>query len=573
MNIQNKIVTCILLIIVLSSNVLLSVARDSPFTRKGTGPKYWIAYEHCWVTDVAIPEARWKANIDWMDKNFKSFGYDMICNDGWIEAAQTIDEHGYIVKYNDDWEHSFKYWAEYLAQRDMKLGVYYNPMWMTKAAYDRNVTVKGTNYKAQDIVGPISFNEPLYWVDADKAGAKEWIQGYVNYFIEIGATYLRIDFLENYEKNYGTAKYIHVLDWIKEAAGDKIFLSLVMPNCFDHGRNEITYGDMIRIDDDCFDGGWEFISNRRRGQQKAIWPQYGNAFDGFIGFADIGGRGQLILDGDFIRLNTMANDRERMFLFSLMVMGGSALAIADQYDTIGESAWIYQNTELLALNDQGFVGKPLSYDHKDIVGSSTWAGQLPNGDWVVGLFNREETKQIRSIDFDRDLGISGTVGNVRDLWAHTDLGAMSGGYSVELAPHECKIIKIKNNSLKYEAEFASMMNGAKKSIKDFKYSASGYVGDFANTGASILLAVEVPAKGEYTLQVRYANAEQASGTGSLYINDNKVSKQIAFPVLGKNEWGTVSTKVSLAQGVNLISIQKDKGDNGLFSVDCLQIDK
>lgn len=573
MNIQHKIVMCILLIIVLSSNILLSVARDSPFTRKGTGPKYWIAYEHCWVTNAAIPEARWKANIDWMNQHFKSFGYDMICNDGWIEAAQTIDEYGYIVKYNDDWEHSFKYWADYLAQRDMKLGVYYNPMWMTKAAYDHNVTVKGTNYKAQDIVGPISFNEPLYWVDADKAGAKEWIQGYVNYFIEIGATYLRIDFLENYEKNYGTAKYIQVLEWIKEAAGDKIFLSLVMPNCFDHGRNEITYGDMIRIDDDCFDGGWEFISNRRRGQQKAIWPQYGNAFDGFIGFADIGGRGQLILDGDFIRLNTMANDKERMFLFSLMVMGGSALAIADQYDTIGESTWVYQNTELLALNDQGFVGKPLSYDHKDIAASSTWAGQLPNGDWVVGLFNREETKQIRSIDFYRDLGITGIVENVRDLWAHADLGAMSGGYSVELAPHECRIIKIKNNSLKYEAEFTSMMGGAKKSISDFKYSGSGYVDDFQNTGASILLAVEVPAKGEYTLQIRYANSEKESGTGSVYINDNKISKQMGFPVLDKNEWGTVSTRVSLVQGINFISIQKDKGDNGLFCLDYLQIDK
>ena len=573
MNIQNRIVTCFLLMIILSSNAFISVARDSPFTRKGTGPKYWIAYEHCWVTNVAIPEARWKANIDWVDQNFKSFGYDMICNDGWIEASQTVDENGYIVKYNDDWEHSFKYWADYLAQRGMKLGVYYNPMWMTKAAYDRNITVIGTNYKTQDIVGPISFNEPLYWVDADKPGAKEWIQGYVNYFIEIGATYLRIDFLENYEKNYGTAKYIQVLEWIKEAAGNKIFLSLVMPNCFDHGHNEITYGDMIRIDDDCFDGGWEFISNRRRGQQKAIWPQYGNAFDGFIGFADIGGRGQLILDGDFMRLNTMANDKERMFLFSLMIMGGSALAIADQYDTIGESAWIYQNTELLELNDQGFVGKPLSYDHNDITASSIWAGQLPNGDWVVGLFNREETKQIRRIDFSRDLGITGTVEHVRDLWAHTDLGAMSGGYSVELAPHECRMIKIKNPLLKYEAEFTSMMGGAKKNTLNFGYNGSGYVSDFQHTGANIFLAVEVPAKGEYTLQIRYANSDKEAGIGSLYINDRKISKPMVFPTLGKNEWGTVSIKASLVQGVNFISIQKDKGDNGLFSLDYLQINK
>lgn len=575
MNIQNKIIVVLGLIFILLAGTLESSGRDSPFTRKGTGPKYWIAYEYCWIKDVAIPEDRWKANIDWVDANFKSYGYDMICNDGWIEAAQTIDENGYIVKYNDDWEHSFKYWADYLADKNMKLGVYYNPMWMTKAAFEKNVTVKGTSIKAQDITGPISFNEPLYWVDVDKKGAKEWIQGYVKYFINIGAKYLRIDFLENYEKNYGTAKYIQALEWIEEAAGNEIFLSLVMPNCFDHGRNELIYGDMIRIDDDCFDGGWEFVSNRRRGQHKAIWPQYGNAFDGFIGFADIGGRGQMILDGDFIRMNTMANDKERIFKFSLMVMGGSALAIADQYDTVENHAWVYQNKEMLELNDLGFVAKPLSYDPKDIVKSSTWAGQLPNGDWVVGFFNREETKQFRSIDFERDLGITGgNVENVRDLWKHTDIGSVSGGYSVELAPHECQIIRIKNKTLKYEAEFASMIGGAQKRNSSFRYSGTGYVNNFEREDSRVLFAVEVPSKGKYTLQIKYANASGKTSVASLYVNNNKVTKQLNMPALNnKSEWNTSEIKVSLESGINFISIQKDATDTGSFNLDYIQIVK
>jgi len=575
MNIQNKIIALLVLILFLLAGIPDSIARDSPFTRKGTGPKYWIAYEYCWNNNVAIPEDRWKANIDWVDANFKSYGYDMICNDGWIEAAQTIDENGYIVKYNDDWEHSFEYWADYLAKKDMKLGVYYNPMWMTKAAYDKNVTVKGTNIKAQDITGPICFNEPLYWVDVDKKGAKEWIQGYVKYFINIGAEYLRIDFLENYEKNYGTAKYMQALEWIKEAAGNDIFLSLVMPNCFDHGRNELLYGDMIRIDDDCFDGGWEFVSSRRRGQQKALWPQYGNAFDGFIGFADIGGRGQMILDGDFMRMNTMANDKERMFKFSLMIMGGSALAIADQYDTVDSHAWVYQNKELLELNDLGLVAKPLSYDHKDAVRSSIWAGQLPNGDWVVGLFNREDTKQVRSIDFEKDLGISGgNVANVRDLWKHTDLGNVSGGYSVDLAPHECQIIRIKNNSFKYEAEFASMMGGVQKQTSSFRYSGIGYAGNFDSEDSRILFAVEVPSKGEYTLQAKYANASGNTATASIYVNDKKIAKQLTMPSLNnQNEWNISEMKVSLESGFNFISIQKDVANNGSFNLDYIHLIK
>src|SRR5690606_7951525 len=53
------------------------------------------------------------------------------------------------------------------------------------STFDSNVEVMGTNSKAQDIVGPISFNDPLYWVDTDREGAKEWIQGYVKHFIDI----------------------------------------------------------------------------------------------------------------------------------------------------------------------------------------------------------------------------------------------------------------------------------------------------------------------------------------------------------------------------------------------------
>jgi alpha-glucosidase len=367
----------------------------------------------------------------------------MISNDGWIEQAQTIDANGYITKYNNDWKNGFSEWHQYLSDRNLKMGIYYNPLWLTKAAYRQNVKVKGTNYSARDIVGDKSFNSELHWVDVEKLGAKEWIQGYVHHFKKLGATYLRIDFLRDYEDFYGKEKYEQALKWIVEAAGDDLFLSLVMPNCFNHGVTELKYGDMIRIDDDCFKGGWDFVSNRRRGEKKENWPQFGNAFDGFINFADIGGKGQMILDGDFMRMNTLSSDDERKFLYSLMIMGGSALAIADQPQTIGDHIWVYQNKELNELNDLGFAAKPISNNMNDKDNSSRWIGQLSNGDWVVGLFNREDSIQTRKIDFEKELGIkSGQVKNVRDLWEHKDLGSMSEQYSVALNPHACKIIRI-----------------------------------------------------------------------------------------------------------------------------------
>lgn len=453
----------IILAFLLSLASIFAGARDSKYTRKGTGPMYWIAYEYCFESNVPISEFRWQKNIDWMAENFRDYGYDMISNDGWIEAAQTINSNGYITKYNSGWKNGFDYWSKYIADKGMKMGIYYNPLWMTKKAYEQNCQVLGSDKTTQEIAGYHSFNGELHWVDVDKEGAEQWVKGYVRYFINLGAKFLRIDFLENYENNYGTDRYAKALRWIMEEAGDEIFLSLVMPNCFNHAKTELVYGDMIRVDDDCFKGTWDFVSGRRRGQHRANWPQYGNLFDGMVAFSDVAAKGQMVLDGDFMRLNTMKSLDEMRFKFSIMVMGGSALTIADQYDTITDEAMeVYRNEELIALNKAGFVARPLSNDIKDI-NSSRWVGQLPNGDFVVGLFNREEETLSYSIDFSKELGIkNGKAKKVRDLWEHKELGSMTAKYEVSLAPHSCKILKISPDGRvrRYQAENASLRGRA-----------------------------------------------------------------------------------------------------------------
>ena len=98
-----------------SALVFINVdARDSKYTRKNVAPQCWTAYEYCYDLNRPITELRWKNNIDWMAKTFLDRGYDMITNDGWIEDAQTINENGYITKYNSGWEHGFRYWNEYI---------------------------------------------------------------------------------------------------------------------------------------------------------------------------------------------------------------------------------------------------------------------------------------------------------------------------------------------------------------------------------------------------------------------------------------------------------------------------
>lgn len=78
------------------------------------------------------------------------------------------------------------------------------------------------------------------------------------------------------------------------------------------------------------------------------------------------------MDPDFVQLNTLASDAEREFHISMLLVSGSPIGITDQYNTIGDCAKFYKNTEMLELNKLGFVGKPLSTSIWDKQNSSRW---------------------------------------------------------------------------------------------------------------------------------------------------------------------------------------------------------
>ena len=97
---------------------------------------------------------------------------------------------------------------------------------------------------------------------------------------------------------------------------------------------------------------------------------------------------------------------------------------------------------MIELNDLGFVGHPLSTDISN-PDSSRWFGELPGGDYIVGLFNREETKVTIGINLEGELGIpSGCASEVRNLWTHKNEGSAIKTISVTLKPHSCVIYRI-----------------------------------------------------------------------------------------------------------------------------------
>ena len=420
-------------------------------------PLYWSVYEYCYdqerqgVGTIDISPEEWDKIIDFVATNLKPHGYDMICTDGFIAMLAT-DNSGYMTQYGSI---SLKDLVAKCKAKGLKLGVYDNPLWIHGP---RDTKIEGTDYTfgnlyyngSTQVVNPGVDDMWFHWIVAENPGAKEYIDGFFKHYKELGVEFIRMDFLSWYEdgkdrgmgvvgRGYGRENYARAMSYIGEAAKKYgIFTSLVMPHNFNDAEIEARYGNMMRIVCDTGGGGWWHTSAQDKGKSYANWPQCMNQFDGFTYWSHLSGRNKIILDGDFIRLNKFDTDAERETVISLQLMAGGPVAAADQYSTIGNNLKFYVNDELLALNKDGFVGKPLS-DKLGDKKNEIWYGKMTNGDYVVGLFNRSDNTASVSVKLS-DIGISGEK-NVRDLWKHTDEGKASV-VSANIPAHGCKIVKL-----------------------------------------------------------------------------------------------------------------------------------
>ena len=422
-------------------------------------PLYWSVYEHHYVKELAgvtdnyIPESELLANINWVEANLKPYGYTMVCMDGWGDMSQ-LSENGYRKSHSVHWEHDFAYWSSYLQSNGMTLGMYGNPLWINVNSTDTTTKIVGTNINVSSLINTSENAKWFTWVQVDRAGAEQYVKGYVKYYADMGIKYFRVDFLSWYESGtdhyMGTVGVAHTrpqyekaLKWMREACDSNgVFLSLVMPHLNNEAEYEKTYGHMFRINSDCGVGTWARFSDLNRGTRYSVWSQYENAMDGYTYWSYLAGRDSVILDGDFIRINTFASNSEKRSVISQHVIAGGPISVADQYSTIGNDTWVYQNEEILALNKDGFVGKPLT-NIPTVDSSQTWTGQLSTGEWVVAFFNRESSALTRTFALSR-LGLTGKH-NVRDLWQQADLGNLDT-ISAKIPPHGCLVCKISNGT-------------------------------------------------------------------------------------------------------------------------------
>jgi alpha-glucosidase len=369
---------------------------------------------------------------------------------------------------------------------------------------------------------------------------------------------------------------------MRDAAGD-MQLSLVMPNLFDHGSGERQYGDLIRIDNDASFGTWFNLSGGRQTWQPE-WSQWNNPFMGFAGFADLSGRGQMILDGDPLIMRTFTRDEERQSAINLFTLAGAAIAITDQADTIAGNAHVFQNREVLALRKAGLVGKPvfnnghaLEYD-PTARDPERWIGQLPDGSWAVALFNRADgpAPVTKSIDFAALLGFSGPAA-VRDLWAHQDLGSMTG-YQVALGPHASVLLSVRpTGNPHFQADVGAWAGSARFDNTFAGHEGMGYVTGLDTEGSSVGVAVAATHAGTRRLACHVANATGSPSTLTVRAIDPETGHVRGTATLrvpsgpAWTAWRTEPVSLDMAAGTNLVVCSVEGSDQGGVNLDYVSL--
>ena len=74
------------------------------------------------------------------------------------------------------------------------------------------------------------------------------------------------------------------------------------------------------------------------------------------------------------------------------------------------------------------------------VDTVVWKSEDEDGSIYVAFFNTSFSKTYPSVSY-RQLGLNGEY-EVRDLWAHKDLGTITGRLGTELNPHGAVLLKL-----------------------------------------------------------------------------------------------------------------------------------
>ena len=414
-----------------------------------TPPMGWNSWD-CFATTVT--EAQTKAHADYMAEHLKAHGWQYIVVDiQWYEPNATsynyrrnaelvMDEWGRLLPAVNRFPSAangagFKPLADYVHGKGLRFGIHLM-RGIPRQAVNKNLAVKGTSLRAQDIANKAStcpWNPDMYGVDMSKPGAQEYYNSVFDLIASWGVDYVKVDDISRPYHEH--EKEIEAVRKAIDQTARPMVLSL------SPGETALTAAEHVkrnanlwRISDDFWDT-WRSLYEQFA-RLKNWNPHRG---PGFWPDADMLPFGVL----DQGRRKTRFTQDEQVTVMTLWSIARSPLMHGGDMTKMDDfTLALLTNDEVLAVNQRSTNNRPLFERDKLIA----WAADVPDSsDKYLAVFNaqdvvpgRENAKVSAPLV---DLGITGPA-KVRDLWTHKDLGVVEKEISRDIPFHGAGLYRV-----------------------------------------------------------------------------------------------------------------------------------
>ena len=413
-------------------------------------PMGWNSWD-CFGFDVNESEVR--ATADFMAKNMKELGYKYVILDmnwyapdywtikGPMSNSYNIDEFGRLLPDTVKFPSSaggkgFKPLADYIHSLGLKFGIHILGG-IPVNAVDKNVTIKGTQVKANSI---IQTERGGYWheaykgIDLTKPGGQEYYNSIFELYADWGVDYIKADYLAFQSDLIGISK-------ASRTCGRDMIMSVVPDRVSECVLKENVH--MARVGLDLWDQ-WEWL--RRSFFMAAIVVK--EAEPGYWPDLDMLPVGKLKIKYPTKEakphISNFTKD-ELYTIFSLWYITRQPLMIGGYLpETDSLTLNLIWNKEALEVNRNSTNNHQIYQFETDFL---VWTADIPgSADKYVALFNLSDKPKIDIPVSWGQISLSDSTYKVRDLWAKKDLGDFKDRFSASIPAHGAGLYKISRKS-------------------------------------------------------------------------------------------------------------------------------
>jgi len=401
---------------------------------------------------TTVREEQVKANADWMAAHLVKYGWQYIVVDiQWYEpnaqghdykpgAPLTMDEYGRLMPAVNRFPSSangagFKPLADYVHNKGLKFGIHIM-RGIPRQAVEQNLLIKGTSYHASDVADKDNgcrWNPDMWGVDTTKPGSQAYYDSIAELYAAWGVDFIKADDMGSHLYQPAEMK---ALSQAMRKSGRRMVLSISPgPAPLSEAEFFEKYAQMWRISDDFWDD-WKLL--RQQFDYTRDWAQFAGENNTWPD-ADMLPFGKLrvtsVEGGGAPSKFTPDEQQTVMTLWSIfrspLIFGGD-LPSNDPATTA-----LITNEEVLEVNQHSSGG------HQALEKGNVrvWvADGVKPSERYVALFNLGESGENVSLPWS-DLGISGSVTELRDLWAGKSVRAASGIHT-DLRPHASALYRV-----------------------------------------------------------------------------------------------------------------------------------